>query len=40
MNDDKNMDLNEEDVVINPNNYAKYGIKKEANSAGSHGIYR
>ena len=29
MNDDKNMELNEEDVVINPNNYAKYGIKKK-----------
>lgn len=29
MNDDKTMELNEEDVVINPNNYAKYGIKKK-----------
>ena len=32
MNDDKNIEINEDDVVINPNNYAKYGIKKKQTS--------
>ena len=27
--DNKNVELDEKDVIINPDNYAKYGIKKK-----------
>jgi hypothetical protein len=31
MDENKNVELDENNVVINPDNYAKYGIKKKQN---------